>query len=88
MKRRHSSLLVWIYAVALIVMGTSVLAMMGLWPGVERMQVSGLTNGQAVGLTLALMALIGVRLFLLLRARRLVADPPDAPQGPPSQSSD
>lgn len=88
MKRRHRSVLVWIYAVALVLMGTSVLAMMDLWPGAERMQVSGLTNGQAIGLTLALMGLIGMRLFLLLRARRLPADPSNAPQGPPSQSSD
>lgn len=64
-RRDVSGLLVWLYGAALVLMAATVVALL-----LGRMQVSGLTTGQAIGLTLAVMVLIGLRLFAHLRTRR------------------
>ena len=75
MRRNLSRLLVWLYAAALVLMAGAILALLGVLPGVARTQVTGLTNVQAIGLTLALMTLIGLRLFMHLRARHPGREP-------------
>ena len=65
MRRDVSGLLVWLYGAALLLMAATVIALL-----LGRMDVSGLTTVQAVGLTVAVMVLIAIRLFAHLRTRR------------------
>lgn len=65
MRRDFSAILVWLYGAALVLMAATVVALL-----LGRMQVSGLTTAQAVGVTLAVMVLIGLRLFAYIRSRR------------------
>lgn len=76
MQQRISNLLIWVYGIALVLMAGVSLALLDLLPGVQDFQVSGLSNMRALGLTLALMALVGLRLFLHLRARQSAAVSP------------
>lgn len=71
MRRDVSALLVWLYGAALLLMAGTVVALL-----LGRMQVSGLTTVQAVGVTLAVMVLIGIRLFAHARTRRAAAERP------------
>ena len=71
MRRDVSGLLVWLYGAALLLMAATVVALL-----LGRMDVSGLTPVQAVGLTAAVMVLIGLRLFAHLRTRRARAERP------------
>lgn len=68
MRRDVSGLLAWLYGAALLLMAATVVALL-----FGRMQVSGLTTVQAVGLTVAVMVLIGLRLFAHLRTPRAAA---------------
>jgi len=65
MRRDVGTLLVWLYGAALLLMAATVVALL-----LGRMDVSGLTTVQAVGLTVAVMVLIALRLFAHLRTRR------------------
>ena len=71
MRRDFSAILVWLYGAALLLMAATVVALL-----LGRMQVSGLTTAQAVGITLAVMVLIGLRLFAYIRTRRTRAATP------------
>lgn len=64
-RRDFSAVLVWLYGAALVLMAATVVALL-----LGRMEVTGLTTVQAVGLTAAVMVLIGLRLFAYLRTRR------------------
>lgn len=71
MRRDVGALLVWLYGAALLLMAATVVALL-----LGRMDVSGLTTVQAVGLTVAVMVLIGIRLFAYIKARRAAAERP------------
>lgn len=79
MKRRASTAIMVLYVAALVMTGVTVLALLGWLPNVRDMSISGLTNLQAIGVTLVLMALIGLRLFLHVRARRAPSASPSEP---------